>query len=166
MSSFGYRYVVDTNTLGQLGRRRRASEYFKSYAVLTDEVLREARNLSDLDTLRKNLYATTSHVLEQLVQVMRTVPIDDKRLVDLYRNKGGADPLLIACALDGQYRDSVYLDAPEWVVVTADDAVRRKAEEFGLRTLTNTQFAAIIDSAAPADVLDAFENVRAEVEPA
>ena len=96
------------------------------------------------------------HVLEWLIQVMRSVPADDTTLVDLYRNKGAADPLLVACALDGQSRDSVYLDAPEWVVVTADDAVRRKAREFGLRSLTNAEFASVIDASLSQDFSEAF----------
>jgi hypothetical protein len=146
LSSFGQKYVVDTNTLSQIGWRRRTSDYFKDNVVLPEEVLREARDFPDIESLRTKLHATTSHVLEWLVIVMSTVPAEDTRLVDLYRNKGGADPLLVACALDGQSRDSVYLDSPEWVVVTSDDAVRRKAAEFSLPTLSNEEFAAIIDA--------------------
>ncbi|TFC33469.1 hypothetical protein E3O55_04050 [Cryobacterium sp. MDB1-18-2] len=119
---------MDTNTLSQIGRRRRDSDFFKVNVVVPEEVLREAREFPDVGSLRSLLYPTTAGVLEWLVQVMATIPVDDTRLVDLYRNKGGADPLLVACALDGQATDSVYLDAPEWVVVTADDAARRKAK--------------------------------------
>ncbi|KQS98740.1 hypothetical protein ASG23_13430 [Cellulomonas sp. Leaf395] len=78
---------------------------------------------------------------------MATVPADDTALVDLYANRGNADPLVVACALNGQDEDSQYLDAPEWTVVTADNAVRAKAEEFGLRALSNAEFAALIDAA-------------------
>jgi len=157
MSGNGQKYVLDTNTLSQIGRRRRDSDFFKENVVLPEEVLREAAEFPDLGSLRSLLYPTTAQVLELLVQVMATVPVDDTRLVDLYRNRGGADPLLVACALDGQARDSGYLDAPEWVVVTADDAARRKAKEFGLTTVSNTEFAALIDMSAPtvdADGLD------------
>ena len=152
MSGYGQRYVLDTNTLSQIGRRRRDSDFFMVNVVIPEEVLREASEFPDVGSLRSLLYPTTAGVLEWLVQVMATVPVDDTRLVDLYRDKGGADPLLVACALDGQATDSVYLDAPEWVVVTADDAARRKAKEFGLTTLSNTEFAALIDmSASPID---------------
>lgn len=157
-------YVVDTNTLSQIGRRRRTSDFFKDNVVLPEEVLSEARNFPDIETLRENLHSTTAHVLEWLVRVMYTLPVDEKRLVDLYRNKGGADPLLVACALDGQSKDSVYLDPPEWVVVTADNAVRRKAEEFGLRSLTNAEFAAVIDASLSPDVPDTFDNAHISVE--
>lgn len=152
MSGYGQKYVLDTNTLSQIGRRRRDSDFFKENVVLPEEVLREAAEFPDLGSLRSLLCPTTAQVLEWLIQVMATVPVDDTRLVDLYRNRGGADPLLVACALDGQARDSVYLDAPEWVVVTADAAARRKAKEFGLTTLSNTEFAALIDmSESPID---------------
>jgi hypothetical protein len=33
---------------------------------------------------------------------------------------------------------------PDWVVVTADEAVREKAEEFGL-TVSNSEFSALVD---------------------
>lgn len=32
---------------------------------------------------------------------MATISIDDTSLVDLYANLGNADPILVACALDG-----------------------------------------------------------------
>ncbi|MBM7830871.1 putative DNA-binding protein (UPF0278 family) [Agromyces cerinus] len=78
---------------------------------------------------------------------MSTVPARDKNLVDLYANHGAADPLVVACALDGRERDDLYLIAPEWVVVTGDKAVQSKAEQFGLTVLSNAEFAAVIDAA-------------------
>jgi hypothetical protein len=156
LSYFGRKYVVDTNTLGQIGRRRRASDFFNKYALVPEEVLREASDFPDINSLKKRIYPTTSHVLECLVSVMATVPSEETKLVDLYRNKGGADPLLVACALDGQMRDSVFLDAPEWVVVTSDDAVQRKAAEFRLSTLSNEEFAAVIDASTIPHTADAL----------
>ena len=101
--------------------------------------------------MQKNLHPTTAQVLDWLVKVMATVPADDTRLVDLYADHGGADPVVVACALDGQAQDSIYLDSPEWVVVTGDDAVRHKAEEFGLKVLSNAELAAIVDAAESQD---------------
>lgn len=139
MTGFGERYVVDTNALIRLKRDGRANPIFLDHAVFPSEVLREASGLPDIRALRENEYPTTPHVLEWLVRVMTSVPTADRKLVDLYSNHGGADPFVVACALDGQAQDSVYLDAPEWMVVTNDDAVRAKAEEFGLRVLTSEE---------------------------
>lgn len=147
MSGFGERYVVDTNALIRIKARRRANPYFLERAVFPSEVLREAR-IPDAAALQVNEYPTTPQVLEWLVRVMATVPASDRRLVDLYANRGGADPFVIACALDGRARDSVYLDAPEWFVVTDDDAVRAKATELGLSLLSSTELAATLDAAA------------------
>ena len=146
MSGFGQRYVVDTNALSQIGRRRRSMAYFREHAAIPSEVAREAEGFPDIDALQENVLPTTSHVLEWLVQVMASVPAEDTTLVDLYANRGSADPLVVACALNGQALDSVYLDAPEWIVVTGDDAVRIKAGEFGLRVLSSAEFAAVIDA--------------------
>jgi hypothetical protein len=79
---------------------------------------------------------------------MLTVSAEDTSLVDLYSNKGGADPLVIASALECQANDSVFLDFPEWVIVTNDRAVKLKAEEYGLRVLDSSEFAAAIDAHA------------------
>lgn len=147
MSDFGRRYVVDTNALSQLGRRRRASEYFLESAVIPEAVLHEAKGFPDITSLRHNVHPTTPRVLQLLVEVMATVPDADTRLVNLYANLGNADPLVVACALEGQEHDGQYLMAPEWFVVTGDEAVRDKAEEFGLKVLSNSQFAALIDGA-------------------
>lgn len=165
MSGFGQKYVVDTNTLSQIGRRRRATEFFMDNVVLPEEVLREARAFPDIGSLRNLIYPTTSHVLDQLIRVMATVPVDDTKLVNLYSNKGGADPLLVACALDGQARDSGFLDAPEWVVVTGDEAVHTKAAEFGLTSLTNDEFAALVDASEPQVDGDEFDETHAEAQP-
>lgn len=147
MINFGQRYVLDTNALIRLKRHRRASAFFQENVVIPDEVLHEAAGFPDIAALRKNLYPTTSRVLEWMIRVMATVPTDDRALVDLYANLGGADPLVVACALDGQAEDRQYLTAPEWVVVTGDDAVRQKAEEFDLKVITSAEFASIIDAA-------------------
>lgn len=145
MNAFGTRYVVDTNVLSQMGRHRRASDFFGENAVIPDEVLHEAREFPDSMALRANAFATTSRVLELLVRVMATVPSDDRSLVDLYKNLGGADPLVVACALAGREADNQYLDAPDWVVVTGDAAVAAKAREFDLEVVNAAAFAALID---------------------
>lgn len=145
MSDFGRRYVVDTNSLTQLGRRRRANKYFLENAVIPEAVLREADGFPDIQSLSENVHPTTPRVLQLLVEVMATVPDTDTRLVNLYANQGNADPLVIACALEGQEHDSQYLISPEWFIVTGDEAVREKAEQFGFKVLTNSQFARLID---------------------
>ena len=148
MTGFGERCVVDTNALIRLKRHRRASAFFIEHAVLPGEVLREANGFPDIDALRQNMYPMTPQVLEWLIRVVATVPASDTKLVDLYANQGGADPFVVACALDGRARGSVYLDAPEWVVVSGDDAVRHKAEEFGLKALSSAEFSDLLDAAS------------------
>lgn len=147
MSGFGARYVIDNNTLNQLSRSQKASSYFRDNVHIPSEVLHEARDSSDLADLRPNEYPMTPSVLAEIIRVMATVTTADTKLIDLYANRGNADPLVVACALDGQNRDEGLLIAPEWIVVTGDNAVRAKAEELGLHVLTNAEFAARIDAA-------------------
>lgn len=148
MSAFGSEYVIDNNALTQLSRSQRASKFFRENAHVPSEVLYEARGFPDIAELRLNEYPTTPAVLFQLVRIMATVKTTDTNLVDLYANLGSADPLVVACALDGQDRDSQYLDAPEWFVVTGDKAVRGKAEEFNLKVLTNAEFTTLLEASA------------------
>ena len=145
MSDFEQRYVVDTNALSQLGRARRASDFFRRNTVIPEEVLHEAAGFPDIDSLRENVHPTTPRVFHLLIEVLATVPDSDTRLIDLYANRGNADPLVIACALEGQEHDGQYLWPTEWIVVTADEAVRDKAKEFKLEVLTNDRFADLID---------------------
>lgn len=147
MSEFGQRFVIDTNALSQLGRKRRASEFFLEQSVIPEEVLFEATGFPDIAVLRDNMHPTTPRLLYWLAQIMATVPSDDTRIVDLYANQGNADPLVVACALEGQEHDNQSLLSPDWLVVTADDAVRLRAQEFGLTVLSNSEFAKLIDEA-------------------
>lgn len=145
MTGFGERYVIDTNALVQLRRNRRASSLFRETAVIPSEVLDEAEGLPDIGTLQENRHPLTARTLEWLRKVMETIPSGDRTLIDLYANKGSADPIVVASALEGREWDSRYIDAPEWIVVTDDRAVRDKAREFGLRVLSNIEFAAVVD---------------------
>lgn len=147
MSGLGHRFVIDTNALSELGRKRRASPFFLDNAVIPEEVMHEASGFPDIVSLQDNVHPTTTHVLHRLSEIMATVPSDDTRLVDLYANTGNADPLVVACALEGQEHDNQALFGFEWVVVTGDGAVREKAQEFGLTVLTNAEFSALVDEA-------------------
>jgi hypothetical protein len=73
-------------------------------------------------------------------------------LVDLYANRGNADPLVVACAIDGQRTDNEFLFGPIWVVVSGDKAVRAKAVEFGITVMTNEEFACVVEAEGPPTV--------------
>lgn len=149
MSIFGTEYLVDNNTLNQLSKRQVTSTIFQARAHIPSEVLYEARDSPHVADLPGREYSTTPAVLARLVEVMATVRPGDTELVDLYRNQGNADPLIIACALDARDRERQFLDAEDWVIVTEDKAVRRKAEEFGIQVLGNDEFAILIDASGP-----------------
>jgi hypothetical protein len=92
----------------------------------------------ELDAVR---YPTTPEVLRAVQQVMATVPVRDTKLVDLYRNKGSADPFLIVCALVEQAAAADMLIRPHWTVVSEDKAVRHEAEEFDIPWMSSSDFA-------------------------
>ncbi|MBM3715522.1 MAG: hypothetical protein FJW64_07280 [Actinobacteria bacterium] len=135
-------YLVDNNVLGKLTPAHRASPHFTEYCRVPDEVMHEAgpARAAGLQAVR---YPTTGNVLRAVQVVMATVEAGDVTLVNLYRNKGGADPLLIACALVEQQKVADMLIRPEWVVATDDDAVRRKAEDFDVRWMSSADLAGV-----------------------
>lgn len=139
-------YLVDNNALVALGRKRIGSRFFASYCRVTDDVLREARGHPDEAVLARNRYAMTPTVLEHIRSVMKTVEVGDIRLVDLYGNKGAADPGLIASARDAIAVDEERLLPDIWVIVTNDRAVEATAAEHGGETLRPAELATLIDA--------------------
>lgn len=144
-----YRYLIDNNALNRLTPQQRASDFFRQTCRIPSEVLHEAELFPDADALKENEYPTTRHVLEVLTKVMATVPTDDTKLVDLYANRGGADPYIIACALEGKRETEDRLFGPVWVIVSNDNAVRAKAIEFDIEVRTSSEFAVIIKDIPP-----------------
>lgn len=141
----GRKYLVDNNALTRLTREQRVSEFFLSHCLLPTEVLFEARGFPDADQLGRLEYPTSGRVLRILGEIMATVPTDDTSLVDLYANRGNADPILVACALDGIREAEDGLFGWEWIIVSNDNAVRRTAAEFGIQTLLSDQFSTLLD---------------------
>lgn len=146
MNASTVKYVVDTNTLIQLNKNQRSSSFFLEHAVAPMEVLKEADGLPDSELLQQILRPTTARTLHWLALIMKSIRVGDSRLVNLYANKGSADPLVLACALEAQEAESSYLDPAEWVIVTDDHALRTKAREFEVCYFTNSEFAAKIDA--------------------
>lgn len=141
-----YEFVVDNNALSRLTQSQRASEFFHTNCHIPSEVLYEARFFPDVDEFAGAEYPTTAEVLAILIEVMATVPPSDTKLVDLYANRGNADPLVVACAVDGQRRSDEGLFGPTWVVVSADKAVQAKAAEFGIEVRTSEEFSDVLDA--------------------
>lgn len=145
MTGYGDKYVIDNNVLSQLKRHQRASDFFRLNCHIPSEVLYEARFFPDIGELSDIEYPVTSCVLGILIEVMATVPITDTKLVDLYANRGNADPLVVACAVDGQRKSEEGLFGPAWVVVSGDRAVQAKSVEFGIGVMGSENFISILE---------------------
>lgn len=137
------RYLLDNNVLTKLTVEERASPFVATYCNIPAEVFYEARGLPMINDLSLLVYPTTAGVLVALAGVMSTVPVGDIKLVDLYHNNGNADPLLIACALDAQ-RSPQSLFQQRWTIVSDDQAVRAKADEFAVEWAGSTQFRTLL----------------------
>ena len=70
------------------------------------------------------------------------------QLVDLYRNLGNADPILIASALEAKEAAAASLFTVDWCVVTDDAAVVAKARQFDVATLGYDEFLPLLSPGA------------------
>jgi hypothetical protein len=129
-------YVLDANVLSRLSARQRRSSFVRERCRIPSEVLHEIRDFPDIDQLRGLDLPMTAELLECLREVMKTVTPADFKLIDLYGNKGSADPILVASAITGKRQSSETLFWEDWKVVSDDEAVRAKAAEHGVGWLS------------------------------
>ena len=141
------KYLIDTNALSRIGRTNRGSTFVRDNCKIPSEVLHEAASFPDIATLRTLEYAVSADVLNLVRKVMATVPPDDKSLVDLYHVQGNADPILVATALDAMAKSEETLLVEDWQIVTDDEAVRKKAAEFDVTTVSSEDFKKMIGPA-------------------
>lgn len=112
-------------------------------------MLHEAQGYADIAGLSRLVFPMTPAVLRALVQVMATIDPRDVSLIDLYHNRGNADPMLIACAVAARNNDAVLLFGEEWIVVSDDHAVQSKAREFNFLALSTKEFLAELEAQFP-----------------
>lgn len=140
------KYFVDNNALVALKGSRIRSDFFLTYCRVTADVLWEARENPEQAVLARTVHEVTPEILEQVRAVMKTVEVGDTRLVDLYKNKGTADPGLLASVLDAIAADDGKFFFDNWVLVTNDCAVAEKAAELRIATIKPDELAELIDS--------------------
>ncbi|GIG40186.1 hypothetical protein [Cellulomonas phragmiteti] len=144
-----HRYLLDANVLTRLTASQRASAFVSDRCHVPAEVMYEVRGLSDRSAIARLELPTDVRTLERLRDVMAAVAPGDLSLVDLYRNKGCADPVIVAAALaaeDG--RDQLW--QTEWHVVSDDNAVRAAALTFGIQPVSRHELVALIEADGPA----------------
>lgn len=138
-------YLIDNNVLSHLSSAQRTSKFFTNKCRLPTDVVYEAGGNAKIENFKEVEYRTTASVLGFLRKVMATVPEDDTAIINLYSNKGAADPMLIACALDAMQEQESLLFGAAWIVVSNDKAVRAKAAELGITCSTREEFMARVE---------------------
>lgn len=139
-------YLIDTNVLTRLTAEERCCAFVFKQCRIPSEVLHEAQGLPDIKALKELEYKTTAGMLQNLGEVMGTIQATDSKLVDLYHNRGNADPILVAAALHATRNLEPTLFPDRWLIVTDDRALRRKAAEFQIGTLSLAGFRALLES--------------------
>ncbi|HEY1118339.1 MAG TPA: hypothetical protein VGE43_11585 [Acidimicrobiales bacterium] len=137
-------YLLDNNALLTLTRAERSGRFVRERCRIPTEVLYEAQGYPDIAALRRLEFEMNPDILERVRRVMASVSPKDAALVDLYANKGNADPILIATAMYARELSETTLLPDEWVVVTNDRAVQRTAAQFGVPTLRSNEFRGLV----------------------
>ena len=136
-------YLVDNVTLSRMTTEQRASAFMQERCRIPEEIIYEARGLPDIEILKPLIYPTTTTVLENVKVVLATIKAGDK-VVDLYRNEGNGDVMLLATALTEMAVSSGQLFGVRWIIATADKGLTSKAVELGVLTCTSDQFIALV----------------------
>ena len=137
------RYLLDNVTLSRLSPAQRTSAFIMRTARIPSEVLYEARGLAEIAALSELEYEPTLAVLENVRKTLMTLMPTDK-LVDLYKNEGNGDVMLIASALTLMMaEDDLFPD--RWIIATDDGGLSAKAGDLGIQTCTTADLRARID---------------------
>ncbi|CAM3026580.1 MULTISPECIES: hypothetical protein [Dermacoccus] len=127
-------YLLDNNVLSRLTREQRRADLLRTQCFITADVLHEARGFAD-EVRDIPVRPVTKAVLARLVRVMHSIAPKDTSLVDLYANKGSADPVLIAIALDIMETEQDTLMPRRIILVTGDKAVSSTCQRLGVTSL-------------------------------
>ena len=143
VSYYDVKYLIDETPCASLDNDWLESEFFQNYCYISEEILFELRdnNRLDFSLLVKNSIPVTYEILNKLQQfVMPQIgPI-----VDLYKNEGNGDALLIATALNMREKEDEKLVKCEWAIVTSDKGVATLAKKFDLRAISKKDFFQIL----------------------
>ena len=140
-------YLVDTVTLSRMTAAQRASVFVRNCCRIPEEILFEAQGLPDIDVLKQRAYPVTTAVLEKVKVVMATINPND-RVIDLYRNKGNGDVMLLATALAEMDVSAGQLIGDRWIIATGDEGLTKKAADMGVLTCTPRELIELTSSAA------------------
>lgn len=138
------RYLLDANVLTRLTADQRTHAFVLGHCHVPSEVMYEVRGLPDRTAISRIELPINARTLERLRDVMSSVAPEDHSLVDLYQNKGSADPVLVAAALAADHGDG-RLWQTMWHIVSDDGAVRTTAATHGVPWLSRDELVALID---------------------
>ncbi|GIG25019.1 hypothetical protein [Cellulomonas denverensis] len=136
-------YLIDANVLTRLTAVQRSSAFVRDRCRIPADVMHEVRGLPDRSAIAHLELPLDAPILLRLRDVMATIDPGDFSLIDLYHNKGTADPVLIAAALALDHGEG-RLWPIRWHVVSDDHAVRETASTLGVPRLSRDELLNLI----------------------
>ncbi|MFC5370766.1 hypothetical protein [Arcanobacterium bovis] len=137
-------YFLDTNALTRLHPKERTGNFFMKNCHIPSSVLNEVGDPIDKGKLSTLEYPINAKILEIVKRIMEKLDIHDTSLVNLYSNKGTADPFLVATAIYARDLEATKLFSTLYIVVSNDKAVRKICDCFDVETIDSTTFLTIL----------------------
>ena len=128
------RFLLDANVLSRLTPTQRVSAF----------VAERCRGRPDVHLVEPLELPSTAAMPERLRGVMASIAPEDSTLMDLYRDRGGADPVIVAAALTAERGDNSLCPTVRHLVPD-DRAGRMTASLFGLDVLSRAELVSLIE---------------------
>lgn len=139
-------YLVDTMTVTKLGwRGLLRSPKFQQTCRVPNEILHELEGNRHHPLVGSLAYRMNIETLRALKQVMSTITVGDK-VIDLYKNEGNGDAILIAIALFEAQEALAQLFPVSWAIVTDDVNLTTKARSFGITVKSTDELISELES--------------------
>lgn len=139
----GYCYLLDTVTIKKLPLRILESGFVKTYAKVPEEILYELTStprFSKVKHLRLEAKAGVLNCIHSVFDKMN----QSNSVIDLYKNEGNGDVILLAMALHGRNLNAGMLIGKEWAIVTDDIGLKNMAGSLKIKIFTTNEFSRLV----------------------
>ena len=143
-------YLLDNNALVSMTPAQRSLALSHPRCRIPSEVVYEARQSPDHSAIADLAYPPNPSILRALAEVMAALAPGSHDVVDLYKNQGNADPIVITTALHATRDSQTTLVEERWEIVTEDGPVEELAKAFGVPTLGLADFVTTLAGCAGA----------------
>lgn len=134
-------YLLDTVTVSRMSDYQLSSAFVQNKCMLAEEILYELRGNRNRARVEKLALEIDVSVLDHVKDILMNTDAVGK-VLDLYKNEGNGDILLVATALAKISDDSQRLNLfqSSWTIVSDDSGLADLAKSLNIVTLSTNDF--------------------------